>query len=104
MGIYPHVHLEEKREGPHVFLIRTTTEPGLVTTEEFIRTTSFELRTDCFCCSCGDEWRGGGGRDPYCRNHGFAGKRPCEEHRTNGEPNEDGVMPASVQEERKKHG
>lgn len=56
-------------------------------------------RITCFCCSCGDR----PGSDPACRNHGFAGLRPCEEHGTPGsvwdEDFENGPrgMPDSVQ-------
>lgn len=50
-------------------------------------------RTNCYCCSCGERENS----DPYCRNHGFAGQRPCEVHNLPGQTDEDGVMPASVQ-------
>lgn len=53
-----------------------------------------EVRTNCFCCSCGDME----GSDPACRNHGFAATRPCELHNMPGSPwDDDGTMPESVQ-------
>lgn len=54
-----------------------------------------DKRTMCFCCSCGDHL------DIYCRNHGFAGLRPCEVHEMAGEGDQDtGEMPKSVQAHR----
>jgi hypothetical protein len=77
----------------------TRTEPGAVW-QRTVTVTDWELaeRTDCFCCSCGDY----GSSDPYCRNHGFAGERPCETHELPGAANEDGVMPDSVQTEQRR--
>ena len=49
--------------------------------------------TNCYCCSCGSQ-----NDDPYCRNHGHAGMRPCETHGFAGSPDEgSGIMPLSVQ-------
>jgi hypothetical protein len=57
-------------------------------------------RLTCFCCSCGDF-----GADPACRNHGYAGTRPCEKHGTPGSVwDDDGTMPDSVQMERRRIG
>jgi hypothetical protein len=97
MGVYPHVSWKEERHGDQLLLVRTTTEPGLTVTEEFFRSSRVELRTDCYCCSCPEF-----GGDPYCRDHGFAGERPCAEHEMPGTPDEAGVMPVSVQMERKR--
>lgn len=48
---------------------------------------------NCYCCSCDSQ-----NDDPYCRNHGHAGMRPCEIHGFAGSPDEEsGVMPPSVQ-------
>jgi len=58
-----------------------------------------EERINCFCCTCPD---GGGPADPCCRNDGWWGTRPCELHNMPGEVDEDGVMPASVQEYRQR--
>ena len=92
MGIYPEV-VWEKVDEFHVK--RTTTLPGVVKTETYALVASITVRDDCFCCSCGDS------QDPYCRNHGFYGKRPCEEHKMSGSPIEDtDEMPESVQAER----
>lgn len=60
---------------------------------------SILTRTNCFCCSCTDT----GASDPYCRNHGFAGERPCEDHKMPGQVDEEGRMPASVQSQRAKN-
>jgi len=58
-------------------------------------------RITCFCCSCGDF-----GSDGYCRNHNASvGMRPCEKHGCMGQEDEDsGIMPDSVQVERKRQG
>lgn len=57
----------------------------------------FYRRTNqCYCCSCSDS-DGFVYRDPYCRNHGHAGTRPCETHGSPGEKDEEGVMPISVE-------
>lgn len=55
-----------------------------------------EHRTDCYCCSCGDDRISS---DIYCRNHGWYGERPCEKHNMPGTAGDDGTMPASVQAE-----
>lgn len=62
------------------------------------------IRDSCFCCSCDTDREGS---DPFCRNHGFAGMRPCEAHNMPGQPEDmsmlhDGFigpepMPESVQ-------
>lgn len=52
--------------------------------------------SECFCCSCGDRDREGS--DPFCRNHGWAGERPCEKHGSPGKVDDDGKMPSSVEE------
>lgn len=66
-------------------------------------------RTNCFCCSCNDYGDGLISSDPGCRNHGFAGTRPCEEHNMPGQEWDDfgiendpdvGKMPESVQVKR----
>lgn len=54
-------------------------------------------RTDCFCCSCRENGYGGLVADPYCRNHGWYGERPCETHMLPGTAGDDGIMPVSVQ-------
>lgn len=55
-------------------------EPGLKRFKVYELICVFEERTDCYCCSCGD-----GGHDAACRNHGWAGRRPCELHNMPGE-------------------
>jgi hypothetical protein len=55
-------------------------------------------RTDCYCCSCPEgEFGTLIGKDSCCRNHGWDGERPCEEHNLLGSVDSDGVMPATVQ-------
>lgn len=96
MGIYP--TNEWKVDGDVVTHIHS--EPGLAITRTYtialvdIKT----VRTDCFCCSCNKY----GGRDAQCRNHGFYGRRPCEEHGMPGELDPADKMPDSVQVERGK--
>lgn len=63
---------------------------GIYTRQVKAEPWSFE-RTNCFCCSCPDY-----GGDPYCRNHGFAGTRPCLTHGSNGDADETGKMPEPV--------
>lgn len=64
----------------------------------------FYRRTNqCLCCSCSDV-SNLHITDPYCRNHGFAGSRPCEEHNSPGMPDEEGNMPESVQKRRSLNG
>jgi hypothetical protein len=93
MGIYPNE--EYKFIAPDT-LQRTYSTPGYVKTETFKLVRTDELRTDCYCCSCGDD----GGVDPYCRNHGWAGSRPCEVHNMPGVVDDDNEMPESVQKKR----
>lgn len=77
----------------------TRTDPGVVWART-VTASDWKLveRTNCYCCSCGDY----GSSDPYCRNHGFAGTRPCETHELPGSADEDGVMPDSVQTEQRR--
>ena len=79
--------------------VETSSTPGVTRSRRIIALPWQEERTDCFCCSCG--WVGGS--DMFCRNHGFAGERPCEVHGLPGQEDEDGVMPDSVQHERARH-
>lgn len=74
----------------------TQTFPDIVRTRTVTASAWAETRITCFCCSCPET----GSSDPYCRNHGFAGTRPCEKHDMPGDADEDGVMPASVQSRR----
>lgn len=93
MGIYP-TEAWKRLVDPDVW-VRTVETPGLKVTETYQLVSRVEQRDDCFCCSCHDT------RDPYCRNHGFYGKRPCEAHAMPGSPIEDtDEMPDSVQVER----
>lgn len=71
--------------------------PGLIRRRQVIATEWVEIRSDCYCCSCGDRE----GADGACRNHGWYGQRPCEKHGMPGyawEGTEE--MPESVQAER----
>lgn len=61
-------------------------------------------RSNCFCCTCFHDDSGYlPSSDPACRNHGFDGARPCQEHGMPGEPDNAGHMPASVQAHRAEH-
>lgn len=101
MGIYPNRRTEDHQ--PSSFggesWVEVETEPGIVRKRYVYAHQWVEKRTDCYCCSCGDE----AGLDPACRNHGFAAKRPCEVHGMPGSlwdddlPGSGGTMPESVQ-------
>ncbi|WNO27771.1 hypothetical protein SEA_HUWBERT_19 [Microbacterium phage Huwbert] len=61
-------------------------------------------RLTCHCCTCDEDyWSGYTTNDPACRNHGFAGTRPCDIHNLPGSTWEDtDEMPDSVLTVRKK--
>lgn len=93
MGIYPSESVETKDDT----LILRRSLPGVEYVTVYEAIVKIENRTDCFCCSCTDERT-----DAACRNHGFYGKRPCEEHGMPGYVWQDSdTMPATVQEARK---
>lgn len=74
--------------------------PGVTMTREVTAGPWTEERTDCFCCSCyEDNYGTHEGSDPHCRNHGWAGRRPCKDHNMPGTADDDGDMPISVQAE-----
>lgn len=91
MGIYPRYSKTEEKpldpQGvPGSVYTRGWTEyreePGVTYVRNIIATDWHEFQRDtCFCCSCEDEHTGS---DVYCRNHGFAGERPCEVHNMPG--------------------
>jgi len=99
MGLYPRTDFSMNDQGQ---LVQTFDDfSGAVRTIIYVPIVEFVTRTDCFCCSCGDPE----GSDPACRNHGFAAKRPCEEHGMPGSVwDDDDTMPDSVQKERARHG
>ena len=103
MGIYPHITWDRKLDKDlNWVVVRTEETPGLKITEVYRRTTVVESRTDCFCCTC-DLDQTLPAHDAACRNHGYYGKRPCEEHNMPGycwEGTTD--MPESVQAYRKR--
>lgn len=108
MGIYPHEQWQRSSrsngDGTRTdTAIRTYNDyGGEVLIQVFECVAEIRVRTDCFCCSCGDR----PGSDPACRNHGWAAKRPCEIHDMPGSPwddDEDENMPESVQVYRQKH-
>lgn len=98
MGIYPDIDFKRDRENNTV--VWTYKEPGFTVTETYKLVERKEDRTDCFCCSCSDM-----GNDMACRNHGngLVGERPCDYHKMPGSVDDNGVMPASVQEWRRTH-
>lgn len=83
MGIYPSRTYETKGN----VLYETTEVPGLKTTRVFLLALEIEARDDCYCCSCGDDEHIY--PDIYCRNHGWAGERPCEVHKMPGSATHD---------------
>ena len=96
MGVYPTYRDVDKHrtdDGGETWTTRREL-PGVVYTRQ-VTAGPWVLaeRTNCFCCSCGDS----PGSDPYCRNHGWAGQRPCDRHNMPGQANEEGIMPDSVQ-------
>jgi len=122
MGIYEDVTFYAEKDGkpvgppcrnPPIYstsFVQVVSEPGIKRTRVFHVTTTEEVRTNCFCCSCGDRE----GDDAACRNHGSHGLRPCEEHGMPGAGWDDlfdadgtpdplnRVMPDSVQQERQR--
>lgn len=106
MGIYPDIVFSTpdgrplSAEGASYKdeIIITRSRPGVTTARRYKLVDEVVERSDCFCCSCGDRE----GSDMACRNHGhgLAGERPCEVHNMPGKPDEDGVMPESVQKAR----
>jgi hypothetical protein len=131
MGVYPTITYEVfglEKQGPDgqgsgravAILVRKIETAETITWQYFEGVKTTEIRHDCFCCSC--TWPHGGWglptRDPHCRNHGWVGRRPCEEHKMNGTaygPEDVGdvpmdwggatsIMPDSVQKERASRG
>jgi hypothetical protein len=93
MGIYPDYYTEpaDTKTAHEWYEYRSI--PGVVSRRRVVATNWEEYqRNNCFCCSCEDF-----SCDPYCRNHGWYGTRPCEVHGMPGEAGDDGVMPAGVQ-------
>jgi hypothetical protein len=111
MGIYPHEEWAKgsvvKPDGSQVETVVNyyDTMTGLTRIRVFECITEFSVRTNCYCCSCGERE----GSDPACRNHGWAATRPCERHGMPGQEWDDtletaaGRMPESVQAYRRKH-
>ena len=105
MGLYPQ-HTTEPRDTSYA---REWTETrdcyGYKLQRKITATEWVEVeRTDCYCCSCRDNGYGGTVNDPYCRNHGWYGERPCEKHSMPGTPGEDGVIPDGVDTIWRRHG
>ncbi len=112
MGVYPEYTFEgldgSQYRTPPIHLdafVAVVSEPGLQRRVTYTMTERAEIRDNCYCCSCGDRE----GSDAACRNHGFAGQRPCETHNMPGQEWGDeasseleGSMPESVQAERAK--
>lgn len=98
MGLYPKTSISNRKkhdDGSETWT-ETVWTPEMIMRRAVRAEPFIEERTNCFCCSCGlNEFS-----DPFCRNHGFAGERPCEVHNMPGQVDEDGNMPASVQERR----
>lgn len=52
-------------------------------------------RVNCYCCTC-TESHDRVNTDKHCRNHGFAGRRPCAVHNLPGDPDQDGTVPDAI--------
>lgn len=87
-----HTEIQRNASGSESWVEVDNTRAGVVKTRTVTATPWEVVITHCFCCSCDDH-----NPDPYCRNHGFAGERPCEEHNMPGSVDENGTMPDSVQ-------
>lgn len=96
MGIYPTTKYESMEDGT---FRRTVREPGLTTILIMVPVLEIVERDNCYCCSCGDL----AGSDPYCRNHGWAGERPCKVHGMPGQEDDEDDMPDSVQIQNLRH-
>lgn len=85
--------------------VETTDDGQVKRTRRVVAGAWLEARYNCYCCSCNSDGDHFITNDPACRNHGYAGKRPCELHGTPGTPwgaeTEGtaifGTMPMSVQ-------
>lgn len=95
MGTYPRAEFIPTSTG----YIETIQTPGLIRRRELVAGEWTEERTNCFCCSCNPD---SPNHDPCCRHHGWWGLRPCELHGMPGKEDDDGVMPVSVQEYRRR--
>lgn len=88
MGTYPNTKYEHDLKSK-VLKVTQDTGWGLTKVTFYEPIAVLEHRKTCYCCSCGDRE----GSDPFCRNHGFAGTRACEEHEMHGDkfvPNYEG--------------
>lgn len=100
MSIYPDRSITEHQRLPKggESWVEVETEPGIIRRRRVLATNWAVERTDCFCCSCVHRE----GEDPACRNHGWAARRPCDEHGMPGQrwgygSPRDGEMPSTVQ-------
>ena len=100
MGIYPDERYQKQRNGN---LVHTVNTPGLLVTTVYVPVVTIESRDNCYCCSCFEADDQGTQRDPYCRNHGWMGERPCEDHDMPGTVDEDMEALVSVQAKRRSH-
>jgi hypothetical protein len=99
MGIYPQTTWTTSSDQT---VTRTVTEPGVERVTVYEPIMVIVKRDDCYCCSCDDDFPSM--HDPYCRNHGFMGKRRCDVHEMPGDEFDDNGAPlASVQEHRRSY-
>lgn len=75
MGIYSTTRYEHALNGDVLTEVYDAGY-GMKVTRVWQLIVEIEDRETCYCCSCGEN----PGHDAYCRNHGFAGKRRCEDH------------------------
>ena len=95
---YEQLYIVREREGSQAGM-RVTVQRRVTLEAVYERTVTAMpweevQRLDCWCCTCDER----PGSDAACRNHGYYGKRPCEQHGTEGYFWEDtDEMPESVQ-------
>lgn len=100
MGIYPTTEVKDhirNSDGSESWTEVYNDYSGIIRTRTVHAEPYTEERKNCFCCSCSAN-----DIDPYCRQHGCDGMRPCEQHRQPGEVNDQDEMPTSVQSERRR--
>lgn len=74
MGIYPTVTNQPLPDDG--LLVHTSTPEGK-RFQIYTLTHDIFIRENCYCCTCENDYSG---PDPFCRNHGWIGTRPCDIH------------------------
>jgi hypothetical protein len=78
VGIYPTTDIKDRQKHPDG--TETWTEiyndfSGRIRTRTVKAEAYVDRWDNCYCCSCPEHTN-----DPYCRNHGYAGTRACDQH------------------------